>query len=34
MTEMSRRDFIQTTGAELLTMVSSLRDDQARVCFK
>src|SRR5215471_12154512 len=31
MTEMSRRDFIQTTGAGLLTMMPSLREDQARV---
>ena len=29
MTEMSRRDFIQTTGAGLLTMMPSLREDQA-----
>ena len=30
MTEISRRDFIQTTGAGLLTMMPSLRQDQAR----
>jgi hypothetical protein len=29
MTEISRRNFIQTTGAGLLTMMPSLREDQA-----
>jgi hypothetical protein len=31
MKEISRRDFIQTTGAGLLTKMPSLREDQARV---